>query len=837
MASSGVRPAGALLLAATARRAFRGELGGFTRGTLGRLAAGGIPRRLFGRGAGLALGFHQRGGFARGALGGMTLGGVAFGALGGGAGLALGGGTSLTLGLGAGGVLARGTFGGGALGRLALGALDGFTGLALGLGARDAFLLGGFGVFAGGALGRDAAGGFELAAGVGVLRHEIGHGALRRLAGGLFGHLAGGALGVGPLGRFTDGLLGGLQRDAVPGLALRRVEDGLLGQLARNPVGGFALGGFARGALGGGPFGRFALGPLLRFVRGPLGRGPFGGFALGPLGRFARGAFRRGALRRFTRGQFGGLVGGPLGGGPLGGFLERPLRGTGFALGQLAGLALGRFASFRFPLGALRALGGFPFGALRALCGLTRRPLRGGTLGSFLLRALGMDARLALGLLTGLALRGLAGGALALRLLRRLTLRGGPGIALARFLVAARLRGLLCRLALRAFAGPALGTVRRVLLETLPGLALGALAGRGVAGGTLRGLPIGGFPRGAQRRFLRLPLGFLPRAPLDRFALGGGARLTLGRGTICRFPRHLSGGVTRHLLRERASFALGLLARLGFQPCAFRRLAREALAVVDRLGDVAGRVVVDRVRGLLEGRDVARRRAHLVLQRLQGVDLVALAPAELGGPGRRRGLRLRGRFGLRLDLGLRVRLGLRLGGLGLRRRFDLDRFRRRIGGGATPRRDRHLHLHLGQRRVDVDGGFRRPAALDGLLGHRPRPRDLLVVAEEEPLHRGRGRRVAIDGDDGLEGVLRFLDRVERLRLVDAGGALEPAAQLGADRPRADARRVLLDAEDQPLDLGRVLVVGERSAEQQGERDQADLDDVHLLVEDGAVGRR
>ena len=80
---------------------------------------------------------------------------------------------------------------------------------------------------------------------------------------------------------------------------------------------------------------------------------------------------------------------------------------------------------------------------------------------------------------------------------------------------------------------------------------------------------------------MRLPLGFLPRAPLDRFALGGGARLTLGRGTVRRFPRHLFGGVTRHLLRERASFALRLLARLGFLPCAFRCFAGEALAVVD----------------------------------------------------------------------------------------------------------------------------------------------------------------------------------------------------------------------------------------------------------------
>ena len=174
-----------------------------------------------------------------------------------------------------------------------------------------------------------------------------------------------------------------------------------------------------------------------------------------------------------------------------------------------------------------------------------------------------MDARLALGLLTRLAFRGLAGGAFALRLLRRLTLRGGPGVALARLLIAARLRGLLRRVALRVFAGPALGAVRHVLLETLP---------------------LGGFPRGAQRRFVRLPLGFLPRAPLDRFALGGGARLTLGRGTIRRFPRHLFGGVTRHLLRERASFALGLFARLGFLPCAFRRLASEAFAVVGRLG-------------------------------------------------------------------------------------------------------------------------------------------------------------------------------------------------------------------------------------------------------------
>jgi hypothetical protein len=116
---------------------------------------------------------------------------------------------------------------------------------------------------------------------------------------------------------------------------------------------------------------------------------------------------------------------------------------------------------------------------------------------------------------------------------------------------------------------------------------------------------------------VRLPLGFLPRAPLERFALGGGARLTLGSGPIGRFPRHLFGGVTCHLLRERASFALGLFARFGFLPRAFRRLAGEAFAVVDGPGRAAGRVVVDRVRGLLERRHVARRRAHLVLQRLR----------------------------------------------------------------------------------------------------------------------------------------------------------------------------------------------------------------------------
>ena len=607
----------ALLPAVAARPVLGGELGGFTRGTLGRLAGGGVPRRLFGGGASLAFGFHERGGFARGALRGMTLGGVALGAFGGGAGLAFGGGPGLPLGFGAGSVLERSPFG---------------------LGARDAFLLGGFGMLAGGAFGRDAAGGFELTAGVGVLRREIGEGALRRLAGRLFGRLAGGALGIGPLGRLTDGLLGGLQRDAVPGLALRRFEDGLLGQVARKLVGGLALAGLAGGALGGGPFGRFAGGPLLRFARDPLRGLAFGGFPLGTLGRFVRGPLRRGALRGFMRSQFGSLAGGPLGSGAFGRLLEGPLRGTRLAFGQFPRLALGRFARFRFPLGALRALGGFPFGAVRALRGLARRLLGGGTIGSFLLRALGMGACLALGLLASLALRGLA------------------GVALARVLIAARLGGLLRRVALGLLAGPALGVVRRIPLETLAGLALGALAGRGVAGGALGGLPLGGFPRGAQRRFVRLPLGFVPRAPLGRFALGGGARMTLGRGTVCRFPRHLFGGVTRHLLRKRASFALGLFARLGVLPCAFRRLTGEAFAVVDRLGhDMGSRVVVDRVRGLLERRDVTRRGAHLVLQRLKGVDLVALAAAWLPGLGRR-GPCLRIRLGLRVGPGLGVRL-------------------------------------------------------------------------------------------------------------------------------------------------------------------------------------
>ena len=148
--------------------------------------------------------------------------------------------------------------------------------------------------------------------------------------------------------------------------------------------------------------------------------------------------------------------------------------------------------------------------------------------------------------------------------------------------IAARLRGPLGRVALRLLAHPALGRFLRLALEPLPRLALRPLPRRRVAGGALGGLPLGRFPRGAQRRFVRLPLGFLPRAPLDRFALGGGARLTLGRGAIRRFPRHLFGGITRHLLRERASFALGLFARLGFLPCAFRRLASEAFTVVGR---------------------------------------------------------------------------------------------------------------------------------------------------------------------------------------------------------------------------------------------------------------
>ena len=831
---------GTLLLAAAARLALGGELRGFARGALGRFAPGGLSGRLFGGGAGLALRFHERGGFARGALGGMALGGVPLGALGGGTGFALGGGSPLALGLGPGGVLARGPFGGGALGRFALGAFDGFAGLALRLGARDALLLGGFGVLAGGALGGDTAGGFELAAGVGVLRGQVVEGPLRGLARGLFGHLTGGALGVGTLGRLADGLLGGLQRDAVGLLALRRLEHGLLGQLACDPVGGFALGGLTGGALGGGPFGGFAGGALLRFLRGPFGGRAVGGFAVGALRGLAGGALRGGAFGGLARGQFGGFSRGPLGGGPLGGFLEGALRRPRFALRHLPRLALGRFAGFGFPLRPLGALGRFPFGALGALRGiagralgggalggfllgprggLTGEPLGGRTLGRFLLRTLGVDAQLALGLLTGVAFGGLARGALALGLLRRLTLGGRPRVALTRFLLTARVGGLLGRLPVRLFAGPALGAVGGILLEPLP---------------------LGGFPRGAQRRFVRLPLGFLPRAPLDRFALGGGARLTLGRGAIRRFPRHLSGGVARHLLRERASFALGLFARLGFQPCAFRRLAREAFTVVDRLRHPDRRVVVDGVRGLLERRDVARRRAHLVLQRLQRVDLVALAAAELRGAGIGRGLRLGDGFGLRLGLGLGLRLGLRLGRLRPWRAASsrpLRQRRQRIRNGAAPRRDRHLHLHRGQRGVDVDAGCRRAALPGRLVDGGLRLRDQLVVAEEEPLHRRCRRRIAIDGDDALEGVLRFLDRGERLRLVDAGGAFEPAAQLGADRPRADARRALLDAEDEPLDLRRVLVVGERPAEKQGERDQANLDDVHLLVEDGAVGGR
>jgi hypothetical protein len=115
--------------------------------------------------------------------------------------------------------------------------------------------------------------------------------------------------------------------------------------------------------------------------------------------------------------------------------------------------------------------------------------------------------------------------------------------------------------------------------------------------------------------------------------------------------------------------------------------------------------------------------AHLLLQRLRRVDPIALATAELHR------LRVRLRLGLgvglglgvRLGLGLRVGLRLGLGGAGLGLRLDLHRVRggrRRIGGRAAPRRDRHLHLHLGQRRVDVDGGLRRSALLDDLCGGR-----------------------------------------------------------------------------------------------------------------------
>ena len=375
-------------------------------------------------------------------------------------------------------------------------------------------------------------------------------------------------------------------------------------------MGGFPFGRCAGGALRRRPFGRLAGSPFLRFMGGAFGGLPLGGFALGTLGRFTRGPLRRGPFRRFTRGAFRGLAGGLLGGGALGRFLQCPLGGARLALGQLAGLAFGRFTGGRLPQGALGALGGFPFGALRALggflgCplgggtdgrflfgpgrGFQRRPLRGGALGRLLPGALGVGARLRSA--CSRAWRSAASRAAAScracpaasrggflpRPFDRFALVGrGTRVALPGFLVATRLRGLLGRVALGLLPDPALGRFHRLPLQALAGLALRSLPGLGVADGALGGLPLGCFPRGAQRRFVRLPLGFLPRAPLDGFALGGGARLALGSGAIRRFPRHLFGGITCHLLRERASFALGLFARLGFLPCAFRRLASEA---------------------------------------------------------------------------------------------------------------------------------------------------------------------------------------------------------------------------------------------------------------------